>query len=143
MEDCVVNLRNEPRLRAAFEHDHIHNNTVLIDRRTAWGNPFKLGQDGNPDTVIALYRADLWHRIRAGEIDLQELAELDGCWLACTSVRSPVTATSSRAPRGGPPTGSAPRPDRRHSKGRFPTRSGTAVVSFPTSPGSKEKLRGR
>ena len=83
MEDCVVNLRNEPRLRAAFEHDHIHNNTVLIDRRTAWGNPFKLGQDGNRDTVIALYRADLWRRIRAGEIDLKELADLDGRWLAC------------------------------------------------------------
>ena len=83
MNDCVVNLRNEPRLRAAFEHDHIHNGTVLIDRRTEWGNPFRIGPDGDRDTVIALYRSDLWHRIRTGHLGLEELAELDGCWLAC------------------------------------------------------------
>lgn len=83
MEDCVVNLRNEPRLRDAFHVSHEHNNTVLIDRRTKWGNPFKLGRDGDRGTVIALYRADLWRRIRSGEIDLKELADLDGRWLAC------------------------------------------------------------
>ena len=83
MTDCVVNLRNEPRLRAAFEHDHVYNNTVLIDRRTEWGNPYRLGRDGDRDTVIALYRADLWKRIRDGRIDLAELAALDGMWLAC------------------------------------------------------------
>ena len=83
MTDCVVNLRNEPRLRDAFQLAHEHNNTVLIDRRTRWGNPFRLGVDGDRDTVIALYRAELWRRIRAGEVALAELAELDGMWLAC------------------------------------------------------------
>ena len=42
----VINLRNEPKLREAFEYAHVHNNTVLIDRRTKWGNPFKVGVDG-------------------------------------------------------------------------------------------------
>ena len=83
MNECVVNLRDEPRLRDALHIAHEHNNTVLIDRRTKWGNPFKLGADGDRDTVIALYRAELWRRIRAGEIALKDLADLDGRWLAC------------------------------------------------------------
>ena len=80
---AIMNLRTEPRLREQFEYAHVVNSTVLIDRRTRWGNPFKLGVDGDRERVIALYRADLWRRIRAGEISLEDLAELDGCWLAC------------------------------------------------------------
>ena len=81
--DAVINLKREPRLREAFEHAHIVNNTVLVDRRTKWGNRWRVGRDGTREEVIALYRADLWRRIRSGEIALEELAELDGCWLAC------------------------------------------------------------
>ena len=80
---AIVNLRTEPRLREQFDYVQVVDNTVLIDRRTRWGNPFRLGVDGDRERVIALYRADLWRRIRAGEISLEELAELDGCWLAC------------------------------------------------------------
>ena len=80
---AVVNLKHEPKLREAFEYAHVVDNTVLIDRRTKWGNPYKLGADGDREQVIARYRADLWRRIRAGEVTLEELAELDGCWLAC------------------------------------------------------------
>ena len=81
--DAVVNLKHEPKLREAFEYAHVHNNTVLIDRRTKWGNPFRVGVDGSREEVIARYRADLWRRIRAGEIALEELAEIAGCWYAC------------------------------------------------------------
>ena len=80
---AIVNLKHEPQLREAFEYAHVVNNTVLIDRRTKWGNPFKVGVDGDREQVIARYRVDLWRRIGAGEIALQELAELNGCWLAC------------------------------------------------------------
>ncbi len=80
---AVVNLKHEPRLREAFQYAHVVNNTVLIDRRTKWGNPFKVGVDGSREQAIARYRVDLWRRIRAGEIALEDLAELDGCWLAC------------------------------------------------------------
>ena len=81
--DAVVNLKHEPRLREALDYSPVHNNTALIDRRTKWGNPFKVGVDGSQDEVIARYRVDLWRRIRAGEIALEELADLDGMWLAC------------------------------------------------------------
>ncbi len=81
--DAVINLRHEPQLREAFGHAHVVDDTVLIDRRTRWGNPFRIGRDGSREEVIARYRADLWRRIRAGGIPLVDLAELDGCWLAC------------------------------------------------------------
>ncbi|MDE0176601.1 MAG: DUF4326 domain-containing protein [Defluviicoccus sp.] len=80
---AIVNLKTEPRLREEFEYAQVVNSTVLIDRRTKWGNPFHIGRDGSREEVIARYRAELWRRIRAGEVTLEELAELDGCWLAC------------------------------------------------------------
>lgn len=81
--EAVINLRHEPGLREALEYAHVVNNTVLVDRRTRWENPWRIGSDGSRDDVIARYRTDLWCRIRAGEVSLEELAELDGCWLAC------------------------------------------------------------
>ena len=81
--EAIINLRHEPKLREAFEYAHVVNNTVLIDRRTRWGNPWRVGRDGSRDEVIARYRADLWRRIRANEVALEELAGLNGCWLAC------------------------------------------------------------
>ena len=80
---AVINLNHEPGLREAFDYAHVVNNTVLIDRRTKWGNRWRVGRDGTRDEVILRYRVDLWRRIRAGEIGLEELAELDGMWLAC------------------------------------------------------------
>ena len=80
---AILNLRDEPRLREEFEYAQVVNNTVLIDRRTRWGNPFRIGPGQTRGQAIARYRADLWRRIRAGEVSLEELAEIDGCWLAC------------------------------------------------------------
>ena len=80
---AIVNLRDEPRLREQFEYAQVVNNTVLIDRRSKWGNPFRIGNGRSRDRAIAPYRADLWRRIRTGEVSLEELAALDGCWLAC------------------------------------------------------------
>ena len=56
---------------------------VRVDRRTPWGNPYVVGRDGSRTRVIARYRRHLWQRIRAGEIDLDELAALSGRDLAC------------------------------------------------------------
>jgi len=51
-----------------------------------WGNPFRVGHDGDRDEVIDRYRRWLWERIKAGEIDLAELLALHGkalgCWCA-------------------------------------------------------------
>ena len=81
--DAVINLKHEPALREAFEHAPVVNNAVLIDRRTKWGNPFRVGEGQDRAQAVARYRADLWRRIREGEVALEDLAELDGCWLAC------------------------------------------------------------
>ena len=82
--NAVVNLKHEPRLREVLEHAHVHNNTALIDRRTKWGNRFKVGRDGTREQVVARYRADLWRRIREGEIAAGRTRRtLDGMWLAC------------------------------------------------------------
>ena len=67
----VVHLRDAPP------------DAIRIDRRTAWGNPFQIGPDGTREEVIAKYRDDLWKRIGAGGIDLDELASLHGKDLAC------------------------------------------------------------
>ena len=80
---AIVNLRTEPRLREEFEYAQVVGNTVLIDRRTKWGNPFRIGSGRSRELAIAQYRAELWRRIQAGEVTLEELVELDGCWLAC------------------------------------------------------------
>ena len=31
---AVINLGREPTPREAFQYAHVHNNTVLVDRRT-------------------------------------------------------------------------------------------------------------
>ena len=89
---AVVNLRREPKLREAFEYAHVVNNTVLVDRRTKWGNPFRLSPGQDAAQAVARYRVHLWQRIRAGEVTLEELAELAPCWLACVGDGHPCHA---------------------------------------------------
>ena len=84
--DAVINLKHEPALREALALNPVHGNTVLVDRRTKWGNRFVIGRDGTREQVVARYRAELWRRIRAGDVSLEELAALDGKWLACHCV---------------------------------------------------------
>ena len=75
MPHAIANLKHEP--------DAVRNGAVRIDRRTEWGNEFVIGRDGTRHEVIALYRAELWRRIREGEVSLEELAALHGKTLAC------------------------------------------------------------
>ncbi len=85
---AVINLRHEPKLREAFQYAHVVDNTVLVDRRTKWGNPFRIGPGQDARQAVARYRVHLWQRIRAGEISLEELAALAPRWLACWCVAS-------------------------------------------------------
>jgi Domain of unknown function (DUF4326) len=48
-----------------------------------WGNPFRIGRDGDRDEVIERYRRWLWAEIKAGRVDLAELASLHGKTLGC------------------------------------------------------------
>ena len=65
---------------------------VRVDRRTKWGNRFVVGRHGTRAEVIERYRRDLWRRIRAGEVDLDELAALDGLDLLCHCAPLPCHA---------------------------------------------------
>jgi len=56
---------------------------VVIDRTTKWGNPFRIGPDGERAGVIEKYRRWLWRKIRQEEVNLYELADLHGCDLGC------------------------------------------------------------
>ena len=77
----VVNLKHVGRAEAA--------GAVRIARRTRWGNPHVIGRHGDRAAVIALYRAELWRRIRSGEIALADLAALHGRTLACWCTPEP------------------------------------------------------
>ena len=94
---AVINLKHEPKLREAFEHAQVVDNTVLIDRRTKWGNPFRVGEGENRAQAIARYRADLWRRNREGELALEELAELTAAGWPAGASRGRVMATCSPA----------------------------------------------
>ena len=75
MQSVVVNLKHHP--------DAVRNGAVRIDRRTKWGNPYRIGKHGTREEVIERYRRWLWRRIRTGEVSLEELASLHGKTLAC------------------------------------------------------------
>ena len=67
----VVHLRDAPP------------DAIRIDRGTPWGNPFRIGPDGDRREVIAKFRDHFWNRIHAGEVNLDQLAGLHGKNLAC------------------------------------------------------------
>ena len=57
---------------------------INIQRGTMWGNPYKIGVDGDKDTVIDLYQKLLYDKIRNKEITRQHLEVLRGMRLGCT-----------------------------------------------------------
>jgi hypothetical protein len=76
----VVNLAGHQDLIAWAEQEGLF---VRIDRKSAWGNPFILDDDGDRDTVIANYREHyLPHKpsLKWRLLDLQGKAL--GCWCA-------------------------------------------------------------
>ena len=56
---------------------------VYIGRGTPWGNPYKIGVDGDRATVISRYRTWLWAMILNGNISINDLADLKGQNLIC------------------------------------------------------------
>ena len=57
METTVVNLNEyvAPQFGGGL--------LVRIDRTTKWGNPFRVGADGDRDEVIEKYRRWLWRKM--------------------------------------------------------------------------------
>lgn len=58
----------------------------VTDEAGRWGNPYRIGEDGDREQVVALYREYLWAKIQTGCIPIADLAALDGkvlgCWCA-------------------------------------------------------------
>lgn len=67
MTTSVVNMRDDEY-------------TVRIDRKTKWGNPFRIGRDGDRETVIRKYAE--WIVTQPQLLDaLDELrGQILGCW---------------------------------------------------------------
>lgn len=56
-------------------------NTVYVGRPTVWGNPFKLGPDGNIDTVLFRYKCWLEGELKDRPHLLDPLIGKDlACW---------------------------------------------------------------
>jgi hypothetical protein len=54
-----------------------------------WGNPFRIGRDGDRDRVIARYADWLAREVDAERISLQDLAALQGKELGCWCAPAP------------------------------------------------------
>ena len=96
----IVNMRHRPDLLRRLERHGEDGGVIRIDRRTRWGNPWAVGPDGTRAEVIERYRHDLWRRIRAGEIALEDLAALHGkthylCWCAPRPCHGDVLARAA------------------------------------------------
>ena len=79
----VVSMRDRPDLHRQWEQRGDGAGIVRIDRRTRWGNPFRITEGVSRTHAIALYREHLWRRIRAGEVALEDLAALESQTLLC------------------------------------------------------------
>jgi len=73
MKTIVLNVR------IAKWFDAEGRERVLIDRRTKWGNPFKIGADGTREEVVAKYRE--WLKFQPAL--LAKISSLKGKALNC------------------------------------------------------------
>ncbi len=66
------------------KHKHdIPPGSVYIGRGSVWGNPFRIGLDGDRDAVCEKHREYLKDRVASGLITVQQLASLHGKDLVC------------------------------------------------------------
>lgn len=70
----VLNMRNL---------DEIPDGAKRVDRKTKWGNPYKVDEHGTREEVIEKYRDHVTEKIENGELDISELEGYDlVCWCA-------------------------------------------------------------
>ena len=81
-ESVVVNLKRHPRLVAWAGAE---GKLVRIDRRTAWGNPFRLRRESDRDQVIRDYAKYL----ERSPLLLVQIDDLRGKALACWCAPKP------------------------------------------------------
>jgi len=72
-----------PVMNIHTDREYLKPDAIPITRPHKWRNRFVIGVHGTREEVVALFRIDLWERIRAGAVSLEELAELHGRQLVC------------------------------------------------------------
>ena len=80
----VISLRDAPAVAAARADGTLRR----VDRRTRWGNPFRIGREGTRAEVIRRYAAYLQTRPDL----LAAVPALRGCTLACWCAPAPCHA---------------------------------------------------
>ena len=100
---AVIKLKHEPELRGAFACAHVHNNTVLVDRRPKWG-----ANSGSAATALATGSSRA-----TAPLSVASSARARPRWRnsrnstaagsLVIAIRCPVTAMCSNAQRHGPP----------------------------------------
>jgi hypothetical protein len=78
-----------PVMNRHTDREFISPDAVPITRPSRWGNPFVIGRDGDRDAVIAMFRKELWSRIKSGEIATADIAALHGKQLVCVCSPKP------------------------------------------------------
>lgn len=63
--------------------DNIPSDAIYVGRPSKWGNPFKIGKDGNRDQVITAYMSYATLKLQPDPYWLDELKGKDlVCWCA-------------------------------------------------------------
>ena len=80
IETTVVNVADLPaERRSAAMSGRLVADGVYIGPGTKWGNPYRIGPDGDRDRVLALYKQRLWN----DKVLMGQLHELRGKKLMC------------------------------------------------------------
>ena len=82
----IVNLRNTTGGEEWF------GRVVVVDRRTVWGNRFRIGQDGSRLEVIEKFRLELLQKVQTDPDMVPALARLHGQVLGCWCAPEPCHA---------------------------------------------------
>jgi hypothetical protein len=88
----VVNLRTDELLKAWSMREGMF---VKVDRGTRWGNPFKIGLDGDRATVIERYRVEVLPSLLPHVAQLQGKAL--GCWCWPQDCHAELLAAAANA----------------------------------------------
>lgn len=65
---------------------------IKCGRPGPWGNPYRIGPDGDRSQVIAKHKAHIQRRIESGDLKMEQLAALSGKRLGCWCKPSPCHA---------------------------------------------------
>lgn len=74
---------SHPRTTVVNLRTYKGDDYILIDRRTAFGNPFKIGIDGDRKEVVRKHKRYFRERMKTDPQFEQEIYALVGCRLAC------------------------------------------------------------